>query len=112
MNQLLFSYGTLQKEKVQLELFGRTLQGTADVLRGWRSEKIEIKDEAVLAKSEQKYHLIAVQSNDENDLITGFIFELTENELLIADDYETEDYKRINVVLESGKQSWVYVAAL
>ena len=81
------------------------------MLRGYRGEKIEIKDEAVLAKSEQKYHRIAVKSNNENDLIKGVVFELTEKELLIADEYETEDYKRIKVVLESGKESWVYVAA-
>jgi len=110
MKQLLFSYGTLQKEKVQLELFGRTLQGTSDVLSGYSAAQIEIKDEVVLAKSEQKYHLIAVPSNDKNDFIKGVVLELTEEELLIADEYETEDYKRINAVLESGKESWVYVA--
>src|SRR5258708_12404976 len=106
--QLLFSYGTLQKEKVQLELFGRTLQGASDVLRGYRADKIEIKDEAVLAKSEQKYHLIAIPSKDKNDFIEGVVFELTEKELFIADEYETEDYKKISVVLESVKESWLY----
>ena len=110
MNQLLFSYGTLQKGKVQLELFGRTLQGSADVLGGYRTAQIEIKDETVLAKSEQKYHLIAILSNDKNDFIKGVVLEITEEELHVADEYETEDYKRIMVVLESGKESWVYVA--
>jgi hypothetical protein len=110
MNQLLFSYGTLQKEKVQLELFGRGLQGSADILRGYRTAQIEIKDQAVLAKSEQKYHLIAVPSKDKNDFIKGIVLELTEEELRIADEYETEDYKRISAVLESGKESWVYIA--
>src|SRR6476620_2489460 len=108
MGQLLFSYGTLQKEKVQLELFGQTLKGATDVLRGYKAVEIEIKDEDVLAKSEQKYHLIAVQSNESN-FISGVVFELTEEELMIADGYETEDYKRISVMLESGKESWVYV---
>jgi hypothetical protein len=108
--QLLFSYGTLQKEKVQLELFRRTLKGATDVLRGYKAVEIEIKDEDVLAKSAQKYHLIAIPSKDKNDFINGVVFELTEEELLIADEYETEDYKRISSVLESGKRSWVYVA--
>lgn len=111
MKEYLFSYGTLQKEKVQLELFGRTLRGTTDVLRGYKTAPIEIKDEAVLAKSEQKYHLIAVPSTNKNDFIKGIVLELTEEELLIADGYETEDYKRISAMLDSGKDSWVYVAA-
>ena len=110
MSQFLFSYGTLQKEKVQFELFGRGLQGSTDILRGYRTAQIEIKDQAVLAKSEQKYHLIAVPSKNKNDFIKGIVLELTEEELRIADEYEADDYKRINVVLESGKESWVYVA--
>ena len=107
---LLFSYGTLQKQKVQLELFGRIVQGTNDLLKGYKTVEIEIKDEAVLAKSEQKYHLIAVPSNGKNDFIKGTVLELTEQELKMADGYETEDYKRISVVLDSGRESWVYVA--
>jgi gamma-glutamylcyclotransferase (GGCT)/AIG2-like uncharacterized protein YtfP len=110
MSELLFSYGTLQKEKVQLELFGKTLHGLTDVLSGYRTVQIEIKDQAVLSTSEQRYHLIAVPSNDKNDFINGIVLELTEEELHIADEYETEDYKRIRAMLESGKESWVYVA--
>lgn len=32
MTELLFSYGTLQLEKVQLESFGRVLKGTKDAM--------------------------------------------------------------------------------
>src|SRR5262245_43040145 len=110
MSELLFSYGTLQKQKVQLELFGRTLNGTLDVLKGYKLATIEIKDKDVLSKSEQKYHLIAVPSNDKEDFIEGVALEVSMEEVLRADEYETEDYKRIEVVLESGKRSWVYVA--
>ena len=38
----LFSYGTLQQEKVQLASFGRLLKGVADILPGWRREMVEI----------------------------------------------------------------------
>ena len=54
MKELLFSYGTLQKEKVQMELFGRLLQGTKDVLEAYKISFIEIKDEAFLSKGEDK----------------------------------------------------------
>ena len=111
MSELLFSYGTLQKQKVQLELFGRTLSGTLDVLKGYKLATIEIKDENVLSKSEQKYHLIAVPSNDKKDFIEGIALEVLMEEVLRADEYETEDYKRIKVRLASGRESWVYIAS-
>ena len=110
MKEYLFSYGTLQKEKVQMELFGRTLQGTRDTVSGYQISTIEIKDESVVSKSEQTLHLIAVVSTP-NDKIDGMVLELTSQELITADAYETDDYKRIKVTLESGKQAWIYVAA-
>ncbi|MGZ5286733.1 MAG: gamma-glutamylcyclotransferase family protein [Flavisolibacter sp.] len=109
MKSYLFSYGTLQKAKVQMELFGRLLKGEKDNLPGYRLETIAIKDEKVLATSELPYHLIAVPGN-ENDFVEGVVLELTQEEIESADAYETEDYKRIEVQLKSGKTSWVYVA--
>ena len=49
--ELLFSYGTLQQEDVQLASFGRRLSGRADALVGWRQEMVEITDPDVLTKS-------------------------------------------------------------
>jgi gamma-glutamylcyclotransferase (GGCT)/AIG2-like uncharacterized protein YtfP len=110
VNEYLFSYGTLQEEKVQIELFGRNLQGSKDILRGYRAATIEIKDESFLSNAEQQYHLIAIPSTNKNDNIRGTIFEISREELLLADKYEPEEYKRINVILESGKEAWIYVA--
>ena len=108
MNQYLFSYGTLQKDKVQLELFGRLLTGARDVLPGFRTGTIEIKDDDVLSKSEQQFHLIALKSNSDMETSEGTLFELTPQELATADSYETEDYVRVMVKLGSGKDAWVY----
>ncbi len=110
MKECLFSYGTLRKEKVQIELFGRILQGVPDILRGYQISRIEIKDELFLSKDEQKYQLTASISKDKNDSIKGTVLEITEEELFLADKYEPDNYKRIKVVLESGKESWIYVA--
>jgi hypothetical protein len=52
----LFSYGTLQKEKVQLETFGRILQGEKDALSGYKIDMLEITDPEVLRTSGEKYH--------------------------------------------------------
>lgn len=111
MNTYLFSYGTLQISKVQEESFGRLLHGSRDALKGYKLSSLEIIDESVLAKSEQKYHPIAIPASDGNNTIEGTVFEISEEEILMADKYEVDDYKRIQVELESGKEAWVYIAA-
>lgn len=108
--ELLFSYGTLQLEKVQLESFGRLLKGEQDVLSGYCLEALEIKDKNVLEQSEQNIHPIAVPSDKENDKVNGVVFEITREELQMADAYEVEDYKRVSVRLDSGKEAWIYIS--
>ena len=109
MMEYLFSYGTLQKDRVQLDLFGRLLTGTKDVLKGYKTSSIEITDESFLSKGEEKYQLTAIVSNDTRDSIEGTVFEISEEELLIADEYEPDGYKRFEVELESGKLAWLYM---
>ncbi len=111
MKENLFSYGTLQKEKVQMELFGRTLQGSADMLRGYKTATIEIMDESFLSKGEEKYQQTLIATADKNDIIKGTVLEITAKELLLADAYEPDNYKRIKIVLDSGKEAWIYVAS-
>lgn len=107
----LFSYGTLQLEKVQIESFGRILTGKKDRLFGYRLGNLQITDPDVLAKSEQEFHPIALPSENEQDFIEGVLFEITSEELAQADRYEVSDYKRIEVTFESGKSGWIYVKA-
>jgi len=109
MNHYLFSYGTLQKDKVQLSSFGRILKGNKDALPKYQLKQIRITDENVLATSEQTFHPIAVYTNNPNDIIEGMVFEISEEELLSADAYEVADYKRVAVTLSSGIEAWVYV---
>ena len=110
MSEYLFSYGTLQKEKVQIDLFGRILKGWSDSLPGYKTATIEITDEAFLAKGENKYQQTAIKTNDRSNNIKGTVFEVTEEELLHSDQYEPEGYIRIRVDLESGRKAWLYVA--
>jgi len=110
MTEYLFSYGTLQLEKVQLESFGRILDGTKDSLKGYKLTSLEITDENVLKQSEQKFHPMAVPSDSMSDKVDGVVFEVTSEELLQADKYEVADYKRISVTLESGKKAWIYIS--
>lgn len=106
---LLFSYGTLQLEKVQIENYGRILKGERDKLKGYKIENLQITDAAVLSKSQLENHPIAVKSENDSDFIDGVIFEITETELAETDKYEVSQYHRILETFKSGKKAWVYV---
>nr|WP_314492355.1 gamma-glutamylcyclotransferase family protein [uncultured Chryseobacterium sp.] len=105
----LFSYGTLQKEEVQIETFGRLLHGAKDILAGYQLQMLEITDPEVLRRSNRKYHPILMFSGNTDDEIEGILFEVTEKEIIQADAYEVDDYKRIQSVFKSGKTGFVYV---
>lgn len=107
----LFSYGTLQLPDVQINSFGRLLNGHDDAIPGYRKEMLEITDPDVIAASGERFHPIIMKSDDPADRISGQVFEITADELLAADAYEVSDYKRVEVRLESGRQAWVYIKA-
>lgn len=109
---LLFSYGTLQQEDVQLSTFGRLLEGQRDELPGFEPSLVKIEDPQVVATSGQT-HYANVTFNGRNDSrVSGTVFEITEDELAAADQYEQRArYKRVAATLASGKQAWVYVDA-
>lgn len=105
----LFSYGTLQQDNVQLENYGRILQGEKDVLHGYKLGEVEITDAEVLQKSEKQFHPIAIKTNNPKDTIEGTIFQITEEELIQSDAYEVDDYVRVSETFASGKTAWIYV---
>ncbi len=107
--ELLFSYGTLQLESVQLSSFGRLLEGVDDALHGFEVIEIRIRDPAVLDASGIETHLALVPGPGAP--IPGKVFRLTPQELAAADIYESENYRRIEAPLASGKRAWVYVKA-
>lgn len=109
--ELLFSYGTLQLEPVQLALFGRPLVGTPDLLPGFKETLVEIEDEATVRMSGKSHHALAEFSGDPSDAIRGTAFELTPAEVESADKYEVAAYKRVSVMLGSGRRAWAYVDA-
>ncbi|MGE0742763.1 MAG: gamma-glutamylcyclotransferase family protein [Hyphomonadaceae bacterium] len=105
----LFSYGTLQQENVQIATFGRLLKGAPDALVGFRQELVEITDPDVLAKSGERFHPIVSRSGNDADHVSGMVFEITARELAAADEYEVDDYVRVEAPLASGLSAWVYV---
>lgn len=110
-NVLLFSYGTLRQENVQLASFGRRLSGDADALPGYSTVMIEITDPDVLATSGERFHPMVVRTGNLSDEVSGVAFSVSRAELAAADAYEVSDYRRIEAVLKSGRKAWVYVKA-
>ena len=107
---LLFSYGTLRDPAVQKANFGRTLDGRDDSIVGYRLDVLEISDAEVVALSGESHHPILVATGTPEDTVDGSVFELTDDELLRADDYEVDDYQRREVPLTSGGTAWAYVS--
>lgn len=107
---LLFSYGTLQNRNVQIANFGRELTGREDVLPGYARRIVAITDPKVVALSGDSEYANAERSSNPEDAVSGIVFEITEQELAAADQYEEDaEYRRIFVRLRSGAQAWVYV---
>ncbi len=108
---LLFSYGTLQLESVQLETFGRTLSGKPDEMPGFEQSLVKIEDPDVVRKSGKTHHPIVRFTGRDADTVKGVVFQITAGELEHADEYEVAAYRRVAVRLRSGVRAWVYIDA-
>jgi Gamma-glutamyl cyclotransferase, AIG2-like len=109
---LLFSYGTLQQEDVQMATFGRLLQWQRDELPGFGPSLVRIEDAQVAAASGRTHHANVTFNGRRDSRVSGAVFEVTDAELAAADRYEqAAAYIRIAAVLASGKQAWLYVDA-
>lgn len=107
---VLFSYGTLMDPAVQEGVFGSRMPTIPDALPGFRVDTVTIVDPEVIALSGTDTHLI-LRPDDNGTAVPGARLELDDAGLAAADDYEVDDYQRVEVVLASGVQAWVYLAA-
>lgn len=109
---VLFSYGTLQLAPVQLATFGRELAGRPDTLIGFERVLIDVESHLRLAERAAPHHANAVHTGSTESRLDGTALEVTEDELLAADEYERKsDCARRRVTLESGLRAWIYVSA-
>ncbi|MBI2543157.1 MAG: gamma-glutamylcyclotransferase [Candidatus Aenigmarchaeota archaeon] len=97
MKRHLFVYGTLKSPKIQKSVFGRITKGRPDVLEGYKKSKIMI---------DKKRYPILIPNK--RSLVKGLVISVTPDELKTIDKYETDSYKRTQIVLKSGKIAWVY----
>ena len=107
---MLFSYGTLQLKAVQLETIGRVLSGAADQLVGFEMTTAEIQDRAFVAASGKSLHANVTFTGNNDDRVSGTVFQLTDDELVRCDEYERPArYHRVLAKLASGGEAWVYL---
>ena len=97
MPSQLFVYGTLTEPETQKKVLGKTVLGMPDVLDGYTKSTIIIHGNSYP-------DIVKAPSSS----VDGLVIPVTTDELESIDNYETEWYKRIEVVLKSGKQAWVY----
>lgn len=93
-----------------MDTFGRPLTGSPDALVGWKQEWVQITDPKVLALSGEAMHPILRYTGRDGDFVLGTALEVSKLEVFAADDYEVDDYKRVEADLKSGRKAWIYVA--
>jgi hypothetical protein len=106
---MLFSYGTLQLEEMQVSLFGRPLRGTPDELIGFERSRVPIADPDVVASTGETHYDNILHNGQPGSRVTGTLFEVSDEQLAAADAYErTAEYERALETLASGTEAWVY----
>lgn len=98
----LFTYGTLQDETIEQMLFNKTLDGSKDSITGFEKQEIIL---------EGNVYPILIKNNESTKVIKGTYYHLSNQEMLICDEYEGNEYKRVLVQLDSRIEAWVYIAS-
>lgn len=106
--EVLFSYGTLQLQQVQLSTFGRLLEGKPATLNGYVLSELLIEDADVVKTSGKQTHPI-IYPGTQQDSVDGHVFYITAQELAQSDKYEVAQYQRVEVTLQDGLACWAYV---
>lgn len=100
----LFSYGTLRSKEIQRQVFNRILTGTVDQLLDHKLKSLQIEEEFGMAD-----YVVVVPSTDSSDTIHGVVFDVSNADLVKADIFESNAYKRVQVKLKSGVVAWIYI---
>jgi gamma-glutamylcyclotransferase (GGCT)/AIG2-like uncharacterized protein YtfP len=101
----LFAYGNLREEDIQETVFGRLLTGIPETLMGYAVKQIKIEEEYGI----ESYPIIEATQNTQ-DTISGMVYDVSVEELQLADRYEGKHYKRIQVQLKSNQAAWAFTA--
>mgnify|MGYP003396746659 CR=1 FL=1 len=100
----LFSYGTLQSKEIQMQVFNKLLIGTPDQLLGYKLKDLQIEEEFGMED-----YFVAIPSENPSDAIKGIAFSISSEDLIKADQFESNAYKRTQITLQSGITAWIYI---
>ena len=100
----LFSYGTLQSKEIQMQVFNKLLSGIEDQLAGYKLKDLQIEEEFGMED-----YFVAMPSENPSDAIHGIAFTVSSEDLIKADQFESNAYKRIHITLQSGTKAWIYI---
>lgn len=106
---LLFSYGTLRHADVQLATLGRVVDAEDDVLPGFTIDYAEHEDHRDTDDASPTVLPVARETGSPLDKVVGRVLHLDEDELDACDEYQLALYRRVCVLLASGRRAWVYV---
>jgi len=93
----LFSYGTLMDDYVRTSVLEKHVDAKPDILKGYT-----ITVHPVLTS-------YPVVKPNKDDFVNGVVFEVNDDDLKKLDRYESNYYKREDIVLDSGIKSMVYI---
>ena len=110
MSENLFTYGTLQKEETQLRLFGRTLNGVADILEDYTVSSIKAFDATFFATDVDKIQNTLVPTGVCGDFVEGVVYEISAEELRLVETHQPRNFRRMKVKLKSGNEAWIFLA--
>ncbi|MBT5993140.1 MAG: gamma-glutamylcyclotransferase [Thaumarchaeota archaeon] len=96
---MVFVYGTLANSEIRMSILNRDVPAIPSTLVGYDgSKKITIENESYFA----------AEKNTQS-VTKGFVIELTAEEVLKLDVYETDAYKKREVTLVGGMKALVYL---
>ena len=96
---MVFVYGTLADSKIRKSILNRDVPAVPSALVGYDGSKI------ITIENESYF---AAEKNPESTT-KGFVIELTAEEVLKLDAYETDAYKKREVTLVDGTKALVYL---
>ena len=99
METLVFVYGSLTEPSLRLVVLGRDVVTERDTLKGY---------EKTLHTFFKVYPTIKKQPNS---FVSCQTFSVTDEELERLDRYETKEYEKIQVKLDSGRDALTYIEA-
>jgi gamma-glutamylcyclotransferase (GGCT)/AIG2-like uncharacterized protein YtfP len=106
---LVFSYGSLREEAVQIAIFGRVVRIEPDELIDSVRTLVAVPKSHKAAAAGLTHYANVEDAPGSGSRVPGVVLELTEPQIAVCDAYEKDaDYVRVPAILASGRRAWVY----